>query len=155
LTLFLPAPRSMSGSVLPSRSFSPAPRLRRVELGQVFLPSRYPDGTDVLLGTFGPLRSTGHTPGADGTESRALPQCRLERLTSGADCRPDRARAHGRGTVARVRPSRGLEGVSRVQLNADPAAPSRRRRRLPDRVAEQVIDPAERIGDDAARPPRV
>jgi len=24
-----------------------------VELGQVFLPSRYPDGTDVLLGTFG------------------------------------------------------------------------------------------------------
>ena len=55
LTLFLPAPRSMTGRVVSFTAIllAGAAIFGVVELGQVFLPSRYPDGTDVLLGTFG------------------------------------------------------------------------------------------------------
>ena len=55
LTLFLPGPRSTSGRVLAFTGIllAGATIFGVVELGQVFLPSRYPDGTDVLLGTFG------------------------------------------------------------------------------------------------------
>ena len=55
LTLFLPAPRSMTGRVMAFTAILLAgvAIFGVVEMGQVFLPSRYPDGTDVLLGTLG------------------------------------------------------------------------------------------------------
>jgi len=55
LTLFLPAPRSMTGRVIAFTAIllAGAAIFGGVEVGQVFLPSRYPDGTDVLLGTLG------------------------------------------------------------------------------------------------------
>ena len=55
LTLFLPRPRSMTGRVIAFTGILLAgvAIFAGVEVGQVFLPSRYPDGTDVLLGTIG------------------------------------------------------------------------------------------------------
>jgi VanZ family protein len=55
LTLFLPRPHSMTGRVIAFAGIllAGAAIFAGVEVGQVFLPSRYPDGTDVLLGTFG------------------------------------------------------------------------------------------------------
>jgi VanZ family protein len=55
LTLFLPAPRTLAGRTLAWLAIllTGLAIFSVVEVGQVFLPSRYPDGTDILLGTLG------------------------------------------------------------------------------------------------------
>ncbi len=55
LTLFLPTPGTRTGRaiVFAASAVTGVAIFGLVELGQVFLPSRYPDGTDVLLGTLG------------------------------------------------------------------------------------------------------
>ena len=55
LTLFFPPPRTLAGNVLIFTVIlvTGITIFSVVEVGQVFLPSRYPDGTDILLGTLG------------------------------------------------------------------------------------------------------